>query len=59
VPAASEGPVAFLERAEQACPDLARDLAAIRSLYVDLRYGPFPTESDLRRLKHLVNRLRP
>jgi hypothetical protein len=26
---------------------------------VDLRYGPFPTEPDLRRLKHLVNRLRP
>jgi transglutaminase-like putative cysteine protease len=58
-PAATEGPVAFLERAEQACPDLARDLAAIRTLYVDLRYGPFPTEPDLRRLKHLVNRLRP
>jgi hypothetical protein len=58
-PAATEGPVAFLERAGQACPDLARDLAAIRTLYVDLRYGPFPTEPDLRRLKHLVNRLRP
>jgi hypothetical protein len=58
-PAATEGPVAFLERAEQVCPDLARDLAAIRILYVDLRYGPFPTEPDLRRLKHLVNRLRP
>ena len=36
-----------------------RDLAAIRHLYVDLRYGPLPTESGLRRLKHLVNRLRP
>jgi transglutaminase-like putative cysteine protease len=59
VPAAAEGPVAFLERAERACPDLARDLAAIRSLYVDLRYGPLPTDSDLRRLKHVVNRLRP
>lgn len=59
IPAAAEGPVAFLERAEQACPDLAHDLAAIRSLYVDLRYGPLPTESDLRRLKHFVNRLRP
>ena len=35
------------------------DLAAIRQLYVDLRYGPLPTDSDLRRLKHLVNRLRP
>jgi transglutaminase-like putative cysteine protease len=59
IPAAAEGPVAFLERAERACPDLERDLAAIRSLYVDLRYGPLPTDSDLRRLKHVVNRLRP
>ncbi|MCM2311021.1 MAG: DUF3488 and transglutaminase-like domain-containing protein [Steroidobacteraceae bacterium] len=59
IPGAAEGPVAFLERAERACPDLARDLAAIRSLYVDLRYGPLPTDSDLRRLKHVVNRLRP
>jgi transglutaminase-like putative cysteine protease len=58
-PAATEGPVAFLERAEQSAPDLAPDLAAIRALYVDLRYGPFPTGPDLRRLKHLVNRLRP
>jgi len=58
-PGPAEGPVAFLERAARACPDAARDLAAIRGLYVDLRYGPFPTESDLRRLKHLVNRLRP
>ena len=58
-PTASEGPVAFLERAEQSCPDLAWDLAAIRRLYVDLRYGPLPTDSDLRHLKHRVNRLRP
>jgi hypothetical protein len=43
----------------QACPDLARDLATIRDLYVSLRYGPLPTEADLRRLKHVVNRLRP
>jgi hypothetical protein len=59
VPAAAEGPVAYLERAGQACPDLALELEAIRHLYVDLRYGPLPTESGLRRLKHLVNRLRP
>jgi hypothetical protein len=58
-PAAAEGPVAFLERAAAACPDLAGDLATIRSLYVDLRYGPLPTESNLRLLKYQVNRLRP
>ena len=56
---AAEGPVAFLDRSMQACPDLARDLATIRDLYVSLRYGPLPTEADLRRLKHVVNRLRP
>ena len=58
-PQQSEGPVAFLERAEATCPDLAADLAQIRDVYVDLRYGPLPTEADLRRLKYLVNRLRP
>jgi len=58
-PAAAEGPVAFLERAAAACPDIAGDLATIRRLYVDLRYGPLPTESNLRLLKHQVNRLRP
>jgi hypothetical protein len=57
-PGAAEGPVAYLDRAGQACPDLARDLAAIRALYVDLRYGPRPSQAELRRLKHLVNRLR-
>jgi len=54
----SEGPVAYLDRAAASCPDLARDLAEIRTVYVALRYGPRPTEADLRRLKHLVNRLR-
>jgi transglutaminase-like putative cysteine protease len=58
-PQPPEGPVAFLERAAAACPDLAADLAQIRDVYVDLRYGPLPTDADLRRLKHLVNRLQP
>ena len=58
-PQASEGPVAFLERAAAACPDLAADLVQIRDVYVDLRYGPLPTDAELRRLKHLVNRLQP
>jgi hypothetical protein len=56
---AAEGPIAFLDRAAAACPDLARDLVEIREIYAALRYGPLPTETDLRRLKHLVNRLRP
>jgi transglutaminase-like putative cysteine protease len=56
--ARTEGPVDYLERARAACPDLAGDLAEIRDLYVGLRYGPRPRDADLRRLKHLVNRLR-
>jgi transglutaminase-like putative cysteine protease len=58
VPGPAEGPVAFLERAEGRCPDLARTLADIRKLYVALRYGPAPRADDLQRLKHAVNSLR-
>ena len=54
----AEGPVAFLDRAGAACPELAAELGAIRRLYVDLRYGPRPDPQDLRLLKHRVNRLR-
>jgi transglutaminase-like putative cysteine protease len=56
-PGPAEGPVAFLARAEQACPDLARPLADIRKLYAALRYGPSPRADDLQRLKHAVNSL--
>jgi hypothetical protein len=56
---AAEGPVAFLERAAAACPDLARQLREIRGIYAALRYGPQPTATDLQRLKFLVNGLRP
>jgi transglutaminase-like putative cysteine protease len=55
---ASEGPVAYLDRAAAHRPELRRELAEIRDLYVALRYGPRPTEHDLRRLKHRVGRLR-
>jgi hypothetical protein len=58
-PAPAEGPIAFLERAEAACPDLARPLREIRMLYASERYGPRPRAQDLQRLKHLVNALRP
>ena len=56
VPGRAEGPVAFLERAEAACPELRRTLAEIRVLYAAQRYGPAPRPADLQRLKHLVNR---
>jgi hypothetical protein len=58
-PGAAEGPIAFLDRAAVACPDLAPDLAQIRRLYADLRYGPRPDGAGLQLLKHRVNRLRP
>ena len=58
-PHAAEGPVAFLQRAEAACPDLDRQLRDIRALYVAERYGPTPRPATLQRLKHLVNALRP
>jgi len=57
-PSPAEGPVAFIERAEAACPDLAPRLADIRKLYAALRYGPAPRTDDLQRLKHAVNSLR-
>jgi protein-glutamine gamma-glutamyltransferase len=55
---ATEGPVAFLERAAVQCPDLRADLDAIRELYVSLRYGPAPASDELQRLKFRVARLR-
>jgi len=55
----AESPVAYLDRAAGACPDIATEIVAIREVYAALRYGPLPTETDLRRLKYLVNRLRP
>jgi transglutaminase-like putative cysteine protease len=55
----TEGPIAFLERAERTHPDLARELAEIRVLYAAQRYGPSPRARELQRLKHLVNALRP
>jgi hypothetical protein len=58
-PGPAEGPIAFIERAEAACPDLARSLGEIRKLYAALRYGPAPRPDDLQRLKHAVNSLRP
>jgi transglutaminase-like putative cysteine protease len=58
-PGYAEGPIAYLERARTACPDLAQPLDEIRHLYASLRYGPASRPETLQRLKHAVNSLRP
>lgn len=57
VRAPHEGPVDYLKRAARARPEVAKALDEIRSVYVSLRYGPSPLDSELSRLKHLVNQL--
>jgi transglutaminase-like putative cysteine protease len=52
-----EGPSDYLSRLERARPDLAGQLQEVRRLYVSLRYGPSPLDSELSRLKYLVNQL--
>jgi transglutaminase-like putative cysteine protease len=52
-----EGPNDYVTRAAQARPELAAQLAEVRSVYVSLRYGPMPLQTQLSRLKFLVNQL--
>ncbi|HEY6643448.1 DUF3488 and transglutaminase-like domain-containing protein [Povalibacter sp.] len=56
--AVHEGPDDYLKRVARARPDLNRQLEEIRSLYIDLRYGPSPLANQLSRLKFLVGRLK-
>ena len=53
-----EGPVDYLKRVTGLRPDLALQLAEMRSIYISLRYAPSPLTSQLSRLKFLVNQLR-
>ncbi|GFE84521.1 membrane protein [Steroidobacter agaridevorans] len=52
-----EGPNDYVTRAAQARPELAAQLAEVRTVYVSLRYGPMPLPTQLSRLKFLVNQL--
>jgi transglutaminase-like putative cysteine protease len=52
-----EGPNDYVTRAAEARPELAAQLAEVRSVYVGLRYGPTPLPTQLSRLKFLVNQL--
>ncbi|MBB6091434.1 transglutaminase-like putative cysteine protease [Povalibacter uvarum] len=56
--AAYEGPNDYLARVTAARPDLRDGLAEIRALYLSLRYGPTPLDSQLSRLKFLVSQLK-
>lgn len=53
-----EGPSDYVARVAQSRPDLAPQLAELRSIYVGLRYGPTPlVATQFSRLKFLVNQL--
>lgn len=52
-----EGPNDYVIRVAQARPDLAAQLAELRTVYIGLRYGPTPLPTQLSRLKFLVNQL--
>jgi transglutaminase-like putative cysteine protease len=56
--AAHEGPQDYLSRVAVARPDLHDGIDEIRSLYLSLRYGPTPLDSQLSRLKFLVSQLK-
>jgi transglutaminase-like putative cysteine protease len=53
-----EGPVDYLKRVSGLRPELAPQLAELRSIYINLRYGPSPLMTQLSRLKFLVNQLK-
>lgn len=52
-----EGPNDYVARVARSRPDLAPQLAELRTVYVGLRYGPAPLATQLSRLKFLVNQL--
>lgn len=53
-----EGPNDYVARVARSRPELAPQLAELRTVYVGLRYGPTPLATQLSRLKFLVNQLR-
>jgi len=52
-----EGPNDYVDRVAQSRPDLAPQLTELRTVYVNLRYGPTPLATQFSRLKFLVNQL--
>jgi transglutaminase-like putative cysteine protease len=55
---ACEGPRDYLNRVAAERPQLARQLAEARTIYIDLRYGRSPMGSNLSRLKFIVNQIK-
>jgi len=56
--AAHEGPNDYLQRVAAQQPQLGAAVGEIRELYIGLRYGPNPQNTQLRRLKIAVRQLR-
>jgi transglutaminase-like putative cysteine protease len=56
---AAEGPLAYAARVAAAYPARASDVASIRDLYLDLRYGPRPERSRIDDLRRRVRAFRP
>jgi transglutaminase-like putative cysteine protease len=52
-----EGPDDYLNRVAQARPELAATLTTLRELYLGLRYGPAPDESQLRQFIQTVKQV--
>jgi hypothetical protein len=52
-----EGPADYLNRVAQARPELTTTLTTLRELYVGLRYGPEPTESQLQQFVQTVKQV--
>lgn len=53
-----EGPNDYLTRVAAARPEIAREIEEMRALYVALRYAPMPLDTQLSRLKFLINQLK-
>jgi transglutaminase-like putative cysteine protease len=55
----AEGPLQYAQRVAGALPGSAGDVASIRDLYLDLRYGPAPDRTRLQTLRQRVRAFRP
>jgi hypothetical protein len=55
----AEGPLEYAGRAAAALPAHTAEIASIRDLYLDLRYGPAPERERLAALRQRIRAFRP